>query len=70
VEVFRRDTYGDEAVQSLAVHGRECVLDVSKVLLGAGNDDTDQRAVVSAQALHALVQTLSEEACFVLDAPH
>lgn len=44
------------------------MLDVSEVDLGAAHDNSDQCLIVGAETFHRVVQTLSEEAHFALDA--
>lgn len=44
------------------------MLDVSEVDLRAAHDNSDQCLIVGAETLHRVVQTLSEEAHFALDA--
>lgn len=44
------------------------MLDVSEVDLRAAHDNSDQCLIVGAETFHRVVQTLSEEAHFALDA--
>lgn len=62
------DTHSNPALQRFAIFVEEGLFNVSEINFGTADNDSDESLVVCAKTLHWIVQALSEEAHFALNA--